>query len=57
MGVLFNPDCVRSYVGVHSPADLLAALDRARVVLRLSRSQFMRHVVSAHLQWLQAATN
>jgi Ribbon-helix-helix protein, copG family len=55
MGMHFNPDCTRSYIGFYLPADQLAALDRARIELRLSRSQFMRQVVSMHLQQLLAA--
>lgn len=57
MGMHFNPDSARSYIGFHLPADQLAALDRARIELRLSRSQLMRQVVAAHLQRLQAAAN
>ncbi|UPK12190.1 ribbon-helix-helix protein, CopG family [Bradyrhizobium sp. 155] len=56
MGMHFNPDSARSYIGFHLPADQLAALDRERVELRLSRSQFMRLIVSVHLQRHQAAT-
>lgn len=51
----FNPDSARSFVGFHLPADQLAALDRARIELRLSRSQFMRQVVAAYLQQPQPA--
>ena len=57
MGMFFNPDSARSYIGFHLPADLLAALDKARIEMRLSRSQFMRQVVAAHLQRFQAAAN
>ena len=57
MGMHFNPDSSRSYVGFHLQADQLAALDKARIEMRLSRSEFMREVVSAHLQRLQAAAN
>jgi hypothetical protein len=55
MAMHFNPDRTRSFVGFHLPADQLAALDSARIELRESRSQFMRRVVAAHLQQLQAA--
>jgi hypothetical protein len=55
MAMHFNPDTDRSYVGFHLPADQLAALDKARFEMRLSRSQFMRQAVKAHLQQLQAA--
>ncbi|MET4320345.1 CopG family transcriptional regulator [Bradyrhizobium sp. RT5a] len=54
MGMHFKPDSARSYVGFHLPAGHLAALDRARIDMRLSRSQLMRQVVAAHLQRLQA---
>jgi metal-responsive CopG/Arc/MetJ family transcriptional regulator len=57
MGMHFNPDSARSYIGFHLPADQLAALDQARIELRLSRSQFMRQVVTAYLQQRQAAAN
>ncbi|MGY2902940.1 metal-responsive CopG/Arc/MetJ family transcriptional regulator [Bradyrhizobium sp. URHC0002] len=57
MGMFFNPDSARSYIGFHLPANQLAALDRARIGLRLSRSQFMRQMVTAHLQRLQAVAN
>lgn len=50
----FDPDNARSYVGFNLPADQLAALDRARIELRLSRSQFMREAVTAHLRRLGA---
>ncbi|UQR64294.1 ribbon-helix-helix domain-containing protein [Bradyrhizobium sp. C-145] len=50
----FNPDNVRSYVGFQLPADKLAALDQARIEMRLSRSQFMREAVAAYLQQRQA---
>jgi hypothetical protein len=46
----FNPDSARAYIGFHLQPDQLAALDRARIELRLSRSQFMRRMVAAHLQ-------
>ncbi|WP_456626168.1 ribbon-helix-helix domain-containing protein [Bradyrhizobium sp. URHC0002] len=55
--MFFNPDSARSYIGFHLPANQLAALDRARIGLRLSRSQFMRQMVTAHLQRLQAVAN
>lgn len=55
MGMHFNPDSERSYVGFHLPADQLAALDKARTEMRLSRSEFMRQVVTAHLQQLRTA--
>lgn len=55
MAVHFNPDSIKNYVGFYLPADQLAALDQARIELRLSRSQFMREAVTAHLQQLQAA--
>jgi hypothetical protein len=55
MGMHFNPDSARSFVGFHLPADQLAELDRARIELRLSRSQFMRRMVASHLQQVQAA--
>lgn len=29
MGMHFNPDTVRSYIGFHLPADQLVALDQA----------------------------
>lgn len=51
--MLFNPDSARSYIGFHLPADQLAALDQARIQLRLSRSEFMRQVVTSHLQQRQ----
>ena len=57
MAMHFNPDRDRNYVGFHLPADQLAALDQARVELRLSRSQVMRQVVTAYLKQRQAATN
>lgn len=51
----FDPDNARSYVGFNLPSDQLAALDRTRVELRLSRSQFLRQVLAAYLkQHLQA---
>lgn len=55
MAMHFNPDRDRNYVGFHLPADQLGALDQARIELRLSRSQFMRQAVTAHLQQLEAA--
>ncbi|WP_461357518.1 ribbon-helix-helix domain-containing protein [Bradyrhizobium sp. USDA 4454] len=53
--MLFNPDARRSYIGFHLPLDQLAALENARIELRLSRSEFMRQVVAAHLQQLHTA--
>ncbi|MHC2841714.1 MULTISPECIES: ribbon-helix-helix domain-containing protein [Bradyrhizobium] len=51
----FDPDNARSYVGFNLPSDQLAALDRTRVELRLSRSQFLRQALAAYLkQHLQA---
>ncbi|MGO4712538.1 CopG family transcriptional regulator [Bradyrhizobium sp. 2TAF24] len=50
----FHPDNARSYVGFNLPADQLAALDQARIELRLSRSEFMRQAVTVHLRQLQA---
>jgi metal-responsive CopG/Arc/MetJ family transcriptional regulator len=55
MGMHFNPDSARSYIGFHLPADQLAALDRARIELRLSRSQFMRQMVNTYLERPRAA--
>lgn len=55
MAMHFNPDRDRHYVGFHLPADQLAALDQVRIELRLSRSQFVRQAVAAHVQQLQAA--
>ncbi len=55
MAMHFDPDSVRSYIGFHLPADQLASLDKVRIERRLSRSQFMRQLVTAHLQQLQAA--
>lgn len=46
----FNPDNARSYIGFVLPADQLAALDQARLELRLSRSEFVRRAVAAQLQ-------
>jgi metal-responsive CopG/Arc/MetJ family transcriptional regulator len=51
----FDPDNARSYVGFNLPADQLAALDQARIELRLSRSQFLRQAVTAYLQQRLAA--
>jgi hypothetical protein len=57
MGMHFNPDSARSYIGFHLPADQLAALDKARIEMRLSRSEFMRGVLTAYLHRLQTAAN
>lgn len=51
----FNPDNGRSYVGFVMPADQLAALDEARIELRLSRSEFVRRAVAAQLRQLHSA--
>ncbi|WP_316181403.1 MULTISPECIES: ribbon-helix-helix domain-containing protein [unclassified Bradyrhizobium] len=51
----FNPDRDKNYIGFHLPADQLEALDRARIKLRLSRSQFMREAVTARLLQLTEA--
>lgn len=55
MAMHFNPDRNRNYVGFHLPPDQLSELDQVRIELRLSRSEFMRQVVTAHLRQLQAA--
>ncbi|MCS3476265.1 metal-responsive CopG/Arc/MetJ family transcriptional regulator [Bradyrhizobium elkanii] len=57
MAMHFNPDRDRNYVGFHLPPEQLAALDQVRIELRLSRSQFMRQVVSAYLKQRQAAAH
>ncbi|WP_409188490.1 ribbon-helix-helix domain-containing protein [Bradyrhizobium sp. RDM4] len=56
MGMFFNPDSARSYVGFYLPPDQLAALDQTRIELRLSRSEFVRRAIKAHLQQMIQAT-
>lgn len=56
MRMHYDPHNPRNYVGFVLPPDQLAALDHARIELRLSRSEFMRQAVTAHLQQLQAAS-
>ncbi|WP_430649514.1 ribbon-helix-helix protein, CopG family [Bradyrhizobium ottawaense] len=51
----FNPDRNRNYVGFHLPPVQLSELDQVRIKLRLSRSELMRQVLTAHLRQLQAA--
>ncbi|WP_426616036.1 ribbon-helix-helix protein, CopG family [Bradyrhizobium sp. McL0616] len=53
--MLFNPDRTQGFVGFHLPPDQLARLDQVRIELRLSRSELMRQVITAHLQRLQTA--
>lgn len=55
MPMHFNPDRKRNYVGFHLPPDQLSELDQVRIELRLSRSEYMREVIKAHLQQRQAA--
>lgn len=50
----FDPDNARSYIGFVLPPAHLAALDQARIELRLSRSEFVRQAVTAHLRQLEA---
>lgn len=51
----YDPQNPRSYVGFNLPSDQLAVLDRTRIELRLSRSQFLRQAVTAYLQQHRAA--
>jgi hypothetical protein len=53
--LFYNPDTKRPYVGLRLPTQQLAALDAARIELRLSRSEFTRRAIAAHLERLQAA--
>ncbi|MFK4537296.1 metal-responsive CopG/Arc/MetJ family transcriptional regulator [Bradyrhizobium ottawaense] len=55
MAMHFNPDHSRNYIGFHLPPEQLSELDQVRIELRLTRSEFMRQVVTAHLRQLQAA--
>ncbi|QIP02975.1 ribbon-helix-helix protein, CopG family [Bradyrhizobium symbiodeficiens] len=55
MAMHFNPDRNQNYVGFHLPPDQLSELDQVRIKLRLSRSEFMRQVLTAHLRQLQTA--
>ncbi|MGY3369918.1 metal-responsive CopG/Arc/MetJ family transcriptional regulator [Bradyrhizobium sp. GM2.4] len=50
MRMHYDPQNPRSYIGFVLPAAQLAALDRARTDLRLSRSQFLRQAVTAYLR-------
>lgn len=56
MRMHYDPRNPRKYVGFVLLPDQLAALDHACTELRLSRSEFMRQAVTAHLQQLQAGT-
>ena len=47
----------RPFIGFNLPADQLQALDRARLDLRLSRSEFSRRAIDAYLRQLQFAAN
>jgi len=53
--LFYDPNTERPYVGVRLPAQQLADLDRARIELRLSRSEFLRRAIAAQLQRLRAA--
>jgi len=52
--LFYNPNTRRPYVGLRLPAEQLAALDKARLSLRQSRSEFTRQAIAEHLQRLQA---
>lgn len=52
----YDPNTARPYVGVRLPTDQLADVDRARLNLRLSRSEFVRRAIAAHLRELQVST-
>ncbi|MBR1366356.1 ribbon-helix-helix protein, CopG family [Bradyrhizobium ottawaense] len=53
--LFYDPNTERPYIGVRLPAQQLADLDRARLDLRLSRSEFLRRAIAAQLQQLRAA--
>lgn len=54
--LFYDPNTERPYIGLRLPAQQLADLDRARIDLRLSRSEFLRRAITAQLQQLRAAS-
>ncbi|MBR0993974.1 ribbon-helix-helix protein, CopG family [Bradyrhizobium japonicum] len=54
--LFYDPNTERPYIGVRLPVQQLADLDRARIDLRLSRSEFLRRAIAAQLQQLHAAS-
>jgi len=54
--LFYDPETDRPYIGLRLPGEQLTALDEARLRLRLSRSEFARQAIAAHVQRLRAET-
>lgn len=56
MRMFYHPEPKRSYVGFNLDPKQLRALDKARLAVRLSRSEFLRQMLSNHLIEVKGAS-
>ncbi|MEH2510171.1 hypothetical protein V1291_001525 [Nitrobacteraceae bacterium AZCC 1564] len=53
----YDPSIQNPFLGIRMPVEQLAALDAARLKMRLNRSEFVRRSIAIYLEQLQTTAN